>query len=765
MSLTVTRTSAKKMLIQKVSFQVLFPALPYEPVPLKMTPSEEKTSKEALSKELQTLEKDLAELEQKQQEIEEENDFTSFVVRSEGKKRPRSLRLRTLSIQTESLILAQELATWMDSMSKKWTVRNNDNNSIQVLLMDADRCATLAELLLRHPNVLELSAPLYEEYYIELFEYCYGSLIQTLRELLTRNNYPRESLTSRIYQKGQDECHNLPSICESLFRIESLHNLVLQAIEGQSLHQYTPAVIMEMLRPIVEKVRFHFVLSSQERITSNRIDRLPEWLLGYLKEQIFYDGGPYDLILQLQKVKDKTLSEMPYQFINELVRLIQWVFMERKFFRDPKIVGPKSNPILLYNAMEQLIQFDKTIQKSLPTLPSFSEHDQSPYPLAMGLMDILVVPDDELMSWWIEREKESIFSTLFDKDSTKDMPRPLANVVSPRAEIFCALIRSTQIKASVLRSPGRYLREVAVPLCSHFVDALHEAITDLRSRLMSKENGLTQDLAGNVHEWMEVINGTYLASTILKRQTAWQDGVAAAQSDHDLARFGRSLENLQEVMIEEFSTCFVETILMERARCASYLMVASHLMASQEWDVDEEDVSVELKETKTTLDVFLSVCNSVLSLSENQNDEGYEENRAEAQVELVAPMALKTQVLNRLANNFLEVALDVNKMTPDIWQAGAKVFARDVKSIFEQTKLPLCLRLLETIKLLTMDSSTTQGLFFALAGLVGTTSFLEIDAFSTDQRLLEEATSMVKAKGFLYLQLEDVISILNRRRD
>jgi hypothetical protein len=248
-----------------------------------------------------------------------------------------------------------------------------------------------------------------------------------------------------------------------------------------------------------------------------------------------------------------------------------------------------------------------------------------------------------------------------------------------------------------------------------------------------------------------------LAASVLGREGAWQDGVAASQSDHDLARFGRSLEHLKKVMVEEFSTAFVETILMERAKCASYTMMASHLLASQEWDGDGSDLSVELRETKFALDVFAKVCNSIVP-KDDQTDS------SDGQIQQIAPLEMKKQVMERLADKFMEVAMDIHGMTPDIWQAGANVFARDVKAIFEQTPFPLSGRLLDVVALMSMNSNSSQGLFFALSGLVGS-EFLDTQDFANDGRLFEEATSMVKAKGLRWLELEDVVSILNRRRD
>jgi hypothetical protein len=476
-------------------------------------------------------------------------------------------------------------------------------------------------------------------------------------------------------------------------------------------------------------------------------------------------SGPYDL---LQKGIARTLHQqdtLSIPFLHEMARLVQWVLTERNFFRDPKIAGPHSDPLLLYNAMDQFLQFDKTLQECMPSSSSSASLEQQPGWQLMGLMDLLVLPDKELYQWWITRERESVFSTLFEDDSMTNVPKPLANHVSPRAEIFCALIRSVQTKASVLTAPGPYLRDVAVPLCSQFVDALHETSTDLRNLLCQKHpRGLPTEpeMMANINEWIEIINGTHLAASVLLKEGAWQDGMpTTSQSDHDLARFGRSLQRLTQVMVEEFASSFVETILMERAKLASYLMMASHLLASDEWDGDETDLSAELRESKVVLYQFHQVCNSILLAVQDED----QETQDDLQIAHFAPLAIRTHVMNRVADKFLEVAVDIHDMTPDIWQEGAKVFARDVSVIMGSSDLPLVLRLLDITKLMSNDSKSVKPLFTALGGLVAAETFLDSHDFSADGTLYEEAISMIKAKGFSSIELEDVVSILNRRRD
>jgi hypothetical protein len=238
----------------------------------------------------------------------------------------------------------------------------------------------------------------------------------------------------------------------------------------------------------------------------------------------------------------------------------------------------------------------------------------------------------------------------------------------------CALMRSVQSKAAVLSFPGPYLREVAVPLCTHFVDAIHETSLELKN-LMVARRGLpsNKDLVANLSEWIKLINGTHLARSVLMRDGAWQDGKPATrQSDHDLARFGRSLERLEGVLVEEFAATFVETILMERAKLASYLMMASHLLASEEWDTDETGLSAELRETNVVLAQLHAVCDAAADTVTSVNGE-IGENQGVARF---APSTMRNTVMTRLAEKFLEVALDIHNMTPDIYCQGALIYAR-----------------------------------------------------------------------------------------
>ena len=697
-------------------------------------------SHEFLQNELLTTGKALAEAERRQQQLLEE-ETTS---RSESYSPQDNVfaKLSVVGNTTHSLKIVQDVAEWMESVP----------DEPLDIFQEADCCCRFASLILRHENILELCAPLYEDKYLPLHQYVHGCLIDSLRQELEGARYPSEKACLKLLRdcKREEPSTKFPEICRCLARLQTSHRQVIEMTGGtKEPGECQSDLFLELFRPLVERIKFHFVVPDKDRITTHRIDRLPEWLMTYARKHIL-EGGPWDLVNSGLSIFDESL---PLEFLNELVTMILWVLKERNFLRDSKIAGPRSNPLLLCNAVEQLLQFDKTLRECL-TLPVGKTLNM------LGLVDTLVARDEELLRWWIERERENALSTLFD-DTT--MLERLVSHVSPRAEIFCALIRSVQCKAAVLSFPGPYLRDVAVPLCTHFVDAIHETSINLKNIMVARRDlPSNKALVASLSEWIELINGTRLARLVLMREGAWQDGKPATrQSDHDLARFGRSLERLEGVLVEEFAATFVETVLMERAKLASYLMMASHLLASKEWDKDETDLSEELRETNVVLAQFHVVCDTAADEVTSVGGE-IGENQGVARF---APSAMRNTVMNRLADKFLEVALDIHSMTPDIWRQGALVFARDVEILMRGTSLPLVQRLLDNVKFLSMESKSLEVLFSALGGLVGTSTFLNIYDFSSDGTIYEEATSMIKAKGLTWIQLEDTVSILNRRRD
>lgn len=688
-------------------------------------------------------------------------------------------RLAEMKDQLEALELTKEVTEWSDSC---------DYHGANVF-QEAQECVQLAEILLKHESQTSLHKGLFEREYQPLHTYVRSNLILELRRTLLQAGYPSAEGCGKLMDQAHNSSSPLAKACDWLTRLQATHHQLVNHTQSRRFSSPWSAgetcdVLVEFFRPLVERVRFHFVERSEDRVTSTKIDRLPEWLLRYLQEHVLEGkpsnpkntascSSPWELVTL--GLGSYCTEEMPILFLNELVGLVRFVLgSERNFFRHPNISGPESNPMLLCNAIEQLLEFDGAMRNLLP---------QGQGERLVRLMDVFVSGDEELLSWWLAREKEMIFATLFDNHASSEEP-PSALVktrISPRAELFCALMRSVQIKASVFSFSGPYLNAVAVPLCMQFLDAVHESATDLRQALAGpvsshKANFLTH----NLEDWMAVINGCRLAAAILTRENPWahKAGMSSANNSsvNDLARFGRSLEQLQNVFIEEFATTFVETYLMERMRLARYLMRCSHFLShkSEEGEDEDEDydpdLSFDLKESLNSFRKFLELCG-------DGDQDDIDENDAEHFATAFAPRVMKAKVMPLFLDKFLEVALDLHGLVPTILPEGAAVFGRDMDALFGGLELaegePACAklsRLRDITKLMTMEAMPLQALQSALLCLVGGPEdperprWIQVHQFTADATLFEQAECMLKAKGFS-LSLEDALSILNRRQD
>lgn len=775
-----------------------------------------------------------------------------------------SNRLIRLEYQTNDLMLAHDVAVYCTKHQQKQqssegplgTNIPNDNQNHK----DWNRLQDLGSLLLlhrpqqqqrdpqfqqedpvfhthKHPTV----GPLYEKLVREEFWPLSHSLLhytqRSLRQTLVRMQYPNVGVEDHSSFLGAVE--PVQAIAGMLRGIAALQEQVAAAAGDDLSSVYindddddsSPSaphrrkldpVLEELCRPIVERVCFHFLSQSSVRQTQNtsntipgsttttiqnnnamshRIDRLPEWLLGYMREQVFQPNGPWEWIVDhgLLPVSDRGNDGVTHattsrtavtesDFVNEMICLIQFVLAERNFFRDPLVSGPASQAAVLCRAVEQLLQFDAFLQRDI----LIHDDDNDNRCRFVSLMDACVSGDEELFAWWLDRERESVASTLFDKDAivvvdksvrfattsggvaglAVEVPR---SRVSPRAELFCALIRSIRIKAAVFSFSGPYLVHVAVPLCVRFLDALHETAADLTQQLTGRHHGrnrnalLTNSELETIYvSWIELINGAHMAATTLLASEASltstdQTITTATPADDDLARLGRSLERLQGVMLDDFVASVVEVLIMERAKLAGYLMRCSHLLSSD--DVDEDltklsDISPDLEESQRIVCLIVSLCNDVISFDDVRNAQLLDNNN-------FATRLMRELLLSSIAEKLLEVALDLQGMTPELRHQGCLLFSRDVRALFGDCRyLPNhALRILDVAKFMSMKSSILNAIGGTLCGLAGRPAPLNEAFFEVDDKLFEEAISMIRAKGFVYLELSDVFAILNRRQD
>ena len=658
-------------------------------------------------------------------------------------------RLQRIDTEAEYLLFANDVTNWAKEFEKSQD--DGSARSMSGILMDSERCEKLALILSRHQKGTDYFSTIYKEEYVPLYEYARQSLLHQFRQLLQDINYPSTQACEQLFREFDEKipdctCQRLRDTCYSYSKIRTAHSRLLRQVEGSLFTESMDPILLELCRPFVQSVRFHFVEQSNERPTSSKIDRLPSWLLNYIRENAL-EGGAWDVVVDiLSPVYDMNLS---LSFLNEFVRLIQWVLGQRGFFRHPMISGPHSKPELLCSAIESIMGFDKLLRDILPQGIS---HNQ-----LLSLMDVFVSGDDEMLEWWLTRERESAINVLFNED----VEQALLCRISPRAELFCSLIRSILKKASLFSFSGPYVNRIAVPLCLRFLDAIQETIGSLKDLLVGRIVAPDDKLVQNFRQWIELINGIDMSSRILCEQASLAEKHGLAYWE-ELMRFGESLSKIHVEAIAEFSKIFVEILLCERLKLANYLMRLSHVLSCDETDIDSTekacDVSPILKEPTRVLFLLLECCDET-------GDSGYQQ-RQEENSPYNASARMGDFVLGLLSDHLLEAALNETESSNTLHRFGCSLFARDLRKLFEGRLLPnITLRLLDVATAMEMASPALSQLGNVLCGLAGESPPLHVDAFSQDGRLFDEAMSMVRAKELVWIELSDLLYVLNHRRD
>ena len=642
--------------------------------------------------------------------------------------RPPRQRLRELKDMIDSMELIQHLAKWHQCSTE---------SLLPTLVQDARLCVALGKILLDHP-ISDLSQYVFENEYQPLYCFVSCQLRRQLRMSLRSIKYPSKEATLVLQEEmdtfsSSSDQISITAYSFWLVRSQTTDEGVRAHFSGNPNHPGRLDCVAELCRPIVERVTFHFLQEAEERISSTRIDRLPEWLLGYIREHVFL-GGPWAFVEELASALNA--EAVAFQFLNEICQLANYIIVQRNFFRHSKIVGLRSTPILLSGAIEQLLTFDAFIRDQI---------DLDQYPLS--LTQSLVAEDQELWDWFLSSERRWALSTLFDTP----MPSSLdAQLFSSRAELFSAIIQSIQSKSALLSKPSSYIAHVGVPICQSFLDAIHESSTELKGLLGQRKLIATQDLEKNLRSWVDLINGTCIAAGQMTR--------GGTKMNHDLSRVGRSLERLRDALVDECASTIVETVIVERAKLASYMMRCSHMLSLDDPLEHTHELSHDLHATATILWTVSSACNDGKSVQ----DRGIIQIGA-----AFAPSVLRRNVIDRVAEKFLEVALNVHGMTPEITLAGAKHFHDDVVELFgDPPHPPLTMRLLEVVRFMTIDPKPFQELRRAISDLLGHGSNhepIDLALVEGDGIVLDEAVSMIRAKGYSSIYLEDALCILNRR--
>jgi len=286
------------------------------------------------------------------------------------------------------------------------------------------------------------------------------------------------------------------------------------------------------------------------------------------------------------------------------------------------------------------------------------------------------------------------------------------------------------------------------------------------------------------------------------------------------------MERLCDAMVEEFTSAYVETLIMERAKLASYMMRAPFLLSEPpsperrgQRDKDKCDdslsLSPDLNDSIHVVSLGVQACNATMRkvrdmfrTDDDDNGKAVEPSNA---IEPNAMLYFGSRSIHEalkfaISQKLLDIAIDPQGMTPEIYLGGAQQFQYDVASFerlfraggggaakeADNTIEPgPTERVVAGSHLMSLEPSQIQTIRDALRALAVPSSGigslfgrrgdesavgecycvvgdeagtpLNIDDFYSDDRLMEEANNMLEAKGFAALSLNESLSIINRR--
>ena len=656
---------------------------------------------------------------------ESEDEFVLSFDDDDKEWQPQACHVKALSLQVEELAVWHAVTQLAHQHQQRYAEDDkNDSRSAIINTMEQ-----LESILSQATAPLPFLQRLAQQEYFQWQAYYQSQYKQQLQRLLQQCHYPQafETDESSSQRETTTLVGALQDVCSTLHRLAASGTRLARHLHLPRNNDPDDIVVRELMRPWVERIVFHFVTYDTQRPTTFRTDRLPEWLFQYAQKHIF-DTNVWDFV---QTVLSSTNSVL---FLQELVRLLQYVLAERNVFRGStkddinESSSASTKPVVLMKHIEQLLLFDwkikQMVEEELPTTTT----------KVRRLMDVFVVGDEELLDWWLHNEQQTALETL-EEEEEDGTPTSMTS----RAEYVCARFRSMQRKASLLSLRGVYVSTVMAPFSTRLLDVWQDKATHLPPI--------------DYTAWSEWIQGTHLFVDFLQQHQEQQQQDNQDDETNDLLRFATSLQGLEDAVVEDmFAKTLVERVLLNDAKLAAYLMRSSFQVSSNDHHSPEQDDTVELTEVRHVLTQFH------LETVHHQNAGPLQE---------YAFRRMRESILSLLAEQFLQVALNADGMTLELAEQGSLVFAQHVQSvleIFPTELLPLTARrLLDVTRWMSMKHTELSGIGNALCGLAGLPAPLTMEPFEQDDRLAEEAMAMIQAKGFVWMKLGDTISILNRR--
>jgi len=330
------------------------------------------------------------------------------------------------------------------------------------------------------------------------------------------------------------------------------------------------------------------------------------------------------------------------------------------------------------------------------------------------------------------------------------------------------------------------------------------------STMLSTDQVTTKDiLTGLLQDYCNMTGGTRCISSFLSTQSLYWESVemrddvschfVSAQevsASNILKRMNNSVSRLSEAMLDELASSIAESMVVDDASVASYLMKIHYILEEESNSIDLNvlarrlettpmktsptdsldrafpskskfpflDISPDLVDFLSTLRDLVNILNDFACVSSSEV--------------VIAADKLKSNLADNLSLKLIEVLLDV----PEINSAKGEVqVSIDIQAIAEIFYLPSRLqfsdlkyfgsfdRLLNIVKLMTLEYISFVSLRTAFSGLGGcqhgySTDYAAVDIIlenlTSDDKVVKQAQDMLRAKGFDALDLRDALIVL-----
>jgi hypothetical protein len=620
-------------------------------------------------------------------EIDQQDGFAKLMKSPHGEV----IKLQSMSKEINCLSLAK---SYINAIKKSSSLDGMIGINLSMKrLVELESQLRLA--LQSHHEDLALSSMNFKSIYREIRErhekvqkYMQASAVLNVRKTLKKVTYPSQNALQFILSELDSDDKDGSGLKAHISAIRTLDDRLLAT---------------ELVRPIVRRVRHHFLTSGT--IPQEKVMKMPHLIIAYLRK----------VIPHVAPIVKRVDCEV--HFYHQINTLIQHVLFQRGYFER---IGDAS-PVTLTNLIQEVLKFDVYINDNIR---SECSGDMS------SLTELLICKNTTLVNWWIKAQRNHAIHLLDSKASEVGG----AAIIST-TESFFSLVCSQRIKISILKERSnisRYLKQIMIPTCMHYLNLQHKRATALRNEM---DTSTIYNLSDNIDQWIIMIENTSRMAQVLSNDH--NEGSSSSTSDLlELHTMSESFEKFSDAMVQECAHRYID-LLMERSAFSSFLMTAGHLLShgSSYHQSGMEGVFM-----------ILNVWSGAFVSNPNR-------------------IKVRDDILSRictfLQQQLLEVVLDESlEMTAEGCEAFRVVVEDIIRAVNGSDEQDFFGRLNDICRFMLNRDSIHQPIYnLSSRDEDGKISVFELE---TDGTLYEEVESMIRGKGYVHLTVSEACSILNR---